>query len=913
MGPGTREQGLEVTRLSGSIALVVLATIGQFSALQLVDVKPFAAFQHYRPWQSLSSDHPIAVGVLVVQAVLVAVVAWRLRARLMAVAGVLSTRAWLILALGMGFLLAVPSVSVSFFAGETLLAGLLAGLAALTLVLAALLMPEEALARAAAWVNARVTLGPGDGNERPWDLRLPLAIAIWVTLIAATVNILVLERVPHIDDSVSNLFQAKYFSTGQLTLPAPPDEDAFRMDLTVVRDGRWFGYAFPLWPAVLALGVLAGAPWLVNPILGGALILLGHTWLWRRFDRGMANATTLLLAASSWLIFTSAEFMSHPLTAVLAMLALLAFDRATQLHDRWGRWAVLTGAAGGALLLTRSFDAILVAATIGLVAILETRLVRSWRAVVLASVVAAAIAALIFPYNQAVTGRATYPAHLAWADQRYGPGVDVIGFGPNVGIDRWPNLDPLPGHGLPDVVLNLNKNLFMANIDLFGWAFGSMPLVWLALGSGGWTRRNLVLLILPAAFLAGYSLFWFSGGPDLGARYWYPLITTLAAVSVHGARRLGATLDRRGAVTQANARVSMVLIAATIAAAVTMLPWRAVTKYYRYRGIGGEVRALAASAGIRDALVFVRTSERADYQSAFNLNPRSLDHRGTIYALDAGPAANARVVSRFTDRPVWVIGRIVASGGGHPFSVIEGPLPPGTPPARAGSRLLPDGPKDFFGDHAQQLETGIEVMRFPDAANPLGFTRADLADAIAVFRELNRPLRRERQTVFIDFHRPELRDAVRAKAHHGVAEVRAEKDVDDLRETPVAESCHDRVVLASRAVDVAGADDEVVSFRSFGDEARDGQRVRIAVSHELDDVLALRNLHRVAHAGAVSAAALPQHLESVGLAPFDRAVGRAAVNDDDLVHPGSIDLGGDDLDGVDFVQRENGQRKGWHL
>jgi 4-amino-4-deoxy-L-arabinose transferase-like glycosyltransferase len=914
VGKTAGQRGREVTRVSGSLALFALAIVGQLCALQLIDVKPYAFFQHYKPWMMLPREHPVATGVLAVQAAVVAALAWRLRGRLItAGAGVLPLRAWLIVAAGIGFSLAVPSVSVSFYAAETILAGVLAVLAALNFVLAALLIPEDLLSRTTAWVGARVTLVRVDaGVPRLWDRRLPFVLALWVTLMAATMNVLVLERVPHIDDSVSNLFQAKYFSTGQLTLPAPPNDEAFRMDLTVVRDGKWFGYAFPLWPAVLALGVIAGVPWLVNPILGGVLMLLGHAWLARRFDRGTANAATLLLASSSWLIFTSAEFMSHPLTAVLVALALLAFDRATEPGAKWGRWAVLAGVAGGALLLTRSFDAILVAAAVGLVALLENRLVRSWRALASAGVAAAAVGALIFPYNLAVTGRSTYPAHLAWADERYGPGVDVIGFGPKVGIDRWPNLDPLPGHGLPDVVLNLNKNLFMTNIDLFGWAFGSLPFVWLAVSGGGWTRRQSLLLILPAAYLAGYSLFWFSGGPDLGARYWYPLITTFAALSVHGARHLGVALERRGAVSHPDARVAAVLVAATIGAAVTMLPWRAVTKHYRYRGVGGEVRALAQSAAIHEALVFVRTSERADYQSAFVLNPPSFEHRGTIYALDAGPAANVAVVARFPGRTVWVIGRVPASAdGAHPFAVIEGPLPPGTPPSRTTSSLLPDGPKEFPGDHAQQLEAGVEVMRFPDAADPFGLTRADFTDAVAVLRELDRSLRGKRQAVLIDFHRPELRDAVRAEAHHGVAEMRAEQDVDDFREAPVAESRDDRVILASRAVDVPRADDEVVALGRFGDEARDGHRVGVAIGHELDDVLALRNLHRMAHAGAVPAAALSQHLKPVGLAPLDRPIGRSAVDDDDFVDPGAIDLGRDDLNGFDLIQGEDGEREGW--
>ena len=681
-----------------ALALFAVAIAGQACSLRLIDVRPYAAFQHYQPWSwILGAESPAVWGVLL-QSMIVLWLTWHWRARLRgALARVVPGRAWLILVLVAGFSLAVPSISVSFSLGEAIIAGWLAMVAALNVTLAVLALPDAFLARAVSWADRRLTLGPGDSDLRSWDRRLPWCVALWVTLVAAAASYGVLERVPHIDDSVSNLFQAKYFAAGRLYLPAPPDTEAFRIDLAVVQDGKWFGYAFPGWPAMLAVGVVAGVPWLVNPVLGGLLILLGHAWARRRCDRGTANVAILLLASSSWLIFMSAEMMSHSLAAVLALAALLTFDRATlgtqvlgsslarrSLGEGGGArilWAILAGAAVGGLMLTRAFDGALVAVALAVTTIVDRRVVRSFPALVTAGVVAAGVAALSFPYNEAVTGRATYPPHLAWADGRYGPGVDVIGFGPTVGIDRWRNLDPLPGHGAPDVVLNLNKNFFMVNADLFGWATGSIVFAALALGFGRWRRSDGAVLALHAIFIAGYSLFWFSGGPDLGARYWYPLIVPLAVMSVRGAQMLAGEFGKAGTLGQPGARVGAFLLALAVAAVATMLPWRATTKHYQYRGISGEIHQLAEARGFGRALVFVRSDSRSDYQSAFNLNPALFDGPETVYAWDAGPEHSAAVTSRLADRPVWVIGRRVsAPGGAAPFVVLAGPLAPGTVP-----------------------------------------------------------------------------------------------------------------------------------------------------------------------------------------------------------------------------------------
>jgi hypothetical protein len=89
---------------------------------------------------------------------------------------------------------------------------------------------------------------------------------------------------------------------------------------------------------------------------------------------------------------------------------------------------------------------------------------------------AALVAGLYFLYNAALTGNPFAAPHQLWAERLFGPGVEVLGFGPNVGIPLWRNADPLPGHGIADVLLNANKNFSLVNFELFGWAAGSLVL-----------------------------------------------------------------------------------------------------------------------------------------------------------------------------------------------------------------------------------------------------------------------------------------------------------------------------------------------------------------------------------------------------------------------------------------------------
>ena len=184
------------------------------------------------------------------------------------------------------------------------------------------------------------------------DKNLPMFIAVWVAVAAILLSWYVLEGIPHIQDCISYLFQAKYFSTGHLYLPVPPDALSFKVS-HVVNDGiKWYGYGAPGWPAVLSLGVLAGVPWIVNPLLGGLTILLAHLLITRLYNRQFAHIVVLMLSVSPWFLFMSASYLTHPLTIVWGLLALLAIEK--ERENGKGLWGVVAGVCLGALFLTRS-------------------------------------------------------------------------------------------------------------------------------------------------------------------------------------------------------------------------------------------------------------------------------------------------------------------------------------------------------------------------------------------------------------------------------------------------------------------------------------------------------------------------------------------------------------------------------
>jgi 4-amino-4-deoxy-L-arabinose transferase-like glycosyltransferase len=459
---------------------------------------------------------------------------------------------------------------------------------------------------------------------------------------------------------------------GLLWLPRPVDPQSFGVNHLIVDGDKWYGKFFPGWPAALAVGVLAGVPWLVNPLLGAGSILLAHVLVRRLYGIRTAHAVVVLLAVSPWLLYLSGSFMAHAASLFVMLLAFVAID--VQRERQAGIWAVVAGGSLGLLFLTRPFDAMLVGPVAGLWALGVGARRLSVASLSLAAMAAALVGGILFWYSALLTGHALLPPHQLWADHLFGPGVERLGFGPDVGIPLWRNMDPLPGHGAADVVLNANKNFSSINVDLFGWASGSLALACLAFQRGGLGRRDWLMLGVLLFVIGGHTFYWAPGGSDFGARYWYLTIVPFAVLTVRGIQivmlRLPAAAGRLGAL----------LAVASLSALAIHMPWRAETKYDHYRGIGREIAEIADAHGITNALVFVRSNRRADYQAAFNFNSPLLDGPGNVFAQDLGDAHAATVMAGFPGRQVWVVGR---ESDAAPLSVLGGPFAPGTKPHSA--------------------------------------------------------------------------------------------------------------------------------------------------------------------------------------------------------------------------------------
>ncbi|MDH4046494.1 MAG: glycosyltransferase family 39 protein, partial [Gemmatimonadota bacterium] len=495
-------------------ALFLLATGAQLALTSPL----WLQYLELRPRMLVTGTRPVALAVLGLQGVTVLVgMRGRLRDLVAGVRRLMTVRVVMVAVLLLVLAGAHASIFYPHFPAPYYVAGYVAQLVAVGALFAlnavhlwllARALPADVLSRLGERIGRAITL---PGQVRPptrIDRWVPWLLAAFVAVLSGWLAVTVFERVPHMEDEVAFIFQAKQLASFGLTGPAPPVPDAFMTYLLDTEAGRWFATTKPGWPLVLAIGVSAGAPWLVNPVLAAVCVLLLHALALRLTDRGTAHLVGLLGATSPWVLFLAASQMGHILPLLLTVGAFLLIHMAVERQRPF--LALAAGLALGYGVLTRPLDGVVVGVLAGVYLLIESRV--RWRLLIPFAVGCVGGSIGLLPYNAGVSGAPLRDPMMGYLDRLWYPGANRLGFGDDIGPPGgWGNLDPAPGHGLAEAVLNANQNLYNLNFELHGWALGSLLLIFAYLAFGRQSRLDRRLWVFCLALVATYSLYWFSG------------------------------------------------------------------------------------------------------------------------------------------------------------------------------------------------------------------------------------------------------------------------------------------------------------------------------------------------------------------------------------------------------------------
>ncbi len=530
----------------------------------------------------------------------------------------------------------------------------------------------------------------------------PLLFAAAGTLAAAAVALGPLDGIPHVQDDVAYLWQAKVFALGRAWVPAPPLADFFTQGFILITDGRWFAKYPPGWPLLLVPGIWAGLPWLINPLCAGVSLGLIYATGQRLYGAATGAVAALLGLLSPFLLFMSGSYMAHPATMLAVCVALYAFVRGQSAlgagpgaADGGRQSAVVTSArstqhaelvpppswrrftlhapAGFALawaFICREATAVGVAlpfavwAGVDLIYTLFYWL-RRHNSV---SIAVRPAHTKLFAYTALVLGAVPPLLVLAWVNQAQlgSPfrlaqelvgSYDQLGFGPGFG--------PEDGGHTPALGL-FNALVYARSLSsvLFGWppalTFVPLGVALAAMWGRPWRLARWDLFLFGGFVgLVGIYFAWWSATTIFGPRYWYEALPFLLLLSGRGIvvlGRSGAALT--GAGRQGRTRwVMAAVIGLLLLYNLTQTLPSQVRAYTGYNDVDASSLRTVAAAHLDHALVFVgleRAFVRRDFGKVFFANDPLL-HGPVVYARDLGAARNRDLLAAFPDRQPYYL------------------------------------------------------------------------------------------------------------------------------------------------------------------------------------------------------------------------------------------------------------------
>lgn len=353
---------------------------------------------------------------------------------------------------------------------------------------------------------------------------LALVFSLLAVVASALVTQGVFEGIPHIEDEVAYVWQAKLAAAGELKISSPPHPKSYLVPFVVDYEGERFSKYPPGWPVILSIGIRLGLRQWVNPFLAGAAVWLTYRLGKRAFSDVVGLLAAGLTLSSPFFLMNSGSLLSHPLGLALSALFALSWLGAFGERMPAKGWLYTLGAAIslGMLILTRPFTAAAVSLPFACHAlVLMVRGDKSTRLrLIVLGLILAGFLGLYLLWQYVLTGEALLNPYTLWWS------YDRIGFGPGHG--HTPE-----GHTLEKAYLNTKFSLKAGASDLFGWGRYS----WIFLPFGLWAvRRNFKALLLSSVFLSlvvAYMAYWI-GSWLFGPRYFYEGLFCLTLLSGAG-------------------------------------------------------------------------------------------------------------------------------------------------------------------------------------------------------------------------------------------------------------------------------------------------------------------------------------------------------------------------------------------
>lgn len=477
------------------------------------------------------------------------------------------------------------------------------------------------------------------------EILVVMILAAGAGALSLIISLTILDGIPHISDELSYAFQARIIAAGRLSLPPPPLPELFAQQNVILDSVRWCSKYPPGWPLLLSLGSLAGAPFVVNPLLLAAAVA-GAWYLGRRLFNSAAGLLGAgLLACSPFALLMGAGFMAH--VAVLA-LSLWCLGALAPAFDGSGsrRAFLAAGLLGGLAFLVRPYTALLLLWPGAVFCLFRQRPARRFLGALGCLAAGALPGILVFlAYNWAVFGNPLLTGYSVYNPTEQLSGIHGI-YAPRT---------ELLVHHIPWYFHYLNR-------CLWGWPWPNLlilvPLAWPRPGRS----KDSVLLASALSLVAGYSVFYFCDIVYSGPRFAFEALGPLSLLAARALLTLqdgiSAALRRARRLSDGTRRIARAAVSA--AALLVLLLYPLASRLPKqmehhaqwYHGVSAAPLRSASKAGVgSSALVFVSGSAPG-FGSFFLENPLDPRTGKRVYVRDI-PGLGEPAKTAFPRAEVW--------------------------------------------------------------------------------------------------------------------------------------------------------------------------------------------------------------------------------------------------------------------
>lgn len=453
-----------------------------------------------------------------------------------------------------------------------------------------------------------------------------LAVMALVFFETNAISFFYFQHMPVSVDGADYIFQAKIFADGNLYVDPPKYPEFFYFFNMIVSD-KWYSVYPPGFPLILALGIISGVPWIVNPILAALCVLFTFLIAQRLYDDRIARGSAALMTISPFFLMLSSTYLSHTATAFFLVLSLYFYLKGLD-DSQWFHF-LAAGLAVGAMATIRpltGFAASLPLCGLTLWLIFRGK-VRIASAMVFAFGVAVPAGFLLW-YNSVTNGHPLTFGYAALYGEAY-----------RIGFVKPPRTSFYSGRPYTPLqaMINLNSGLHYLSVFLLGWPIPSLAFAMapFALPSRNW--RDYFLLALVLAIPVCY-FFYFCQSFLMGPRFYFSVIPPMVILIARGVELAPLLWSRLAGRDDIETKVSRYLAVLICVCALFCAAYFFPQQLKEYERSSPNVRQSIEEGNIDNAIVFINYfSACMGYGEGFWRNDPSLEGN-IIYAHDRGNA-----------------------------------------------------------------------------------------------------------------------------------------------------------------------------------------------------------------------------------------------------------------------------------